>query len=252
MNSLDRTLELFGRGEPEAAVVAAAQRKLDALVASRVAQKAGRSPVMKRGWLAAAATAAVVTVAVLWLPLAPTPALAFAQIQEHFREFRTLRFEVEQRMNGRVVMKSRVSVSQDGNVRTDVGDDVTVIVNSTQMKVLTLMHRHHIAVPSPLDKPATKDDAIAWLDDIRDFQGEAKPLEKSRWIRGHRAYGWELETAAGKMELWATAEGLPLEMTLDSSAPMQLGFDFEFDPELGENYFSTEIPAGYSVGKDED
>jgi len=252
MNSLDRTLELFGQGEAEPAVVSAAQLKLEAVVSSRVAAGSVQIPRRTRGWLAAAATAAVVTVAVLWLPIAPTTALAFAQIQEHFRDFRTLRFEVEQRMEGRVMMKSRVSVTQDGNVRTDVGDDVTVIVNSTQRQVLTLMHRHHIAIPSPLDKPATKEDAIAWLDDIRDFQGEAKQKSGTRWIGGHRAYGWELETAAGKMELWATEDGLPLEMTLGSSTPLQLSFDFEFDPQLDADYFSTEIPAGYSVGKDED
>ena len=252
MNSLDKTLELFGQGEPEPAVVSAAQFKLEAVVASHVAAGSARLPGRTRGWLAAAATAAVVTVAVLWLPLAPTPALAFSQVREHFRDFRTLRFEVEQRVDGRVMMKSRVSVTQDGNVRTDVGDDVTVIVNSTQGRVLTLMHRHHIAVPAPLDKPATKEDAIAWLDDIRDFQGEAKLLPETRWVGGHRANGWELETAAGKMVLWATDDGLPLEMTLSSSMPMQLSFDFEFDPELDANYFSTEIPAGYSVGKDED
>jgi hypothetical protein len=184
--------------------------------------------------------------------LGTTPALAFAKIQEHFRDFRTLRFVVEQRVGGKHVMTSKVSVTHDGNVRTDVGDDVTVIVNSKERQVLTLMHRHHIAVPSPLDKPATKEDVLAWLDDIRDFQGEAKKLPGTRWIRFERAYGWKLATAAGDMELWATEEGLPLEMTLASSAPIQLDFTFDFDPELDANYFSTKIPAGYSLGKDED
>ena len=134
----------------------------------------------------------------LWLPFGSAPVLAFAKIQEHFRDFRTLRFDVEQRMNGRVVMKSRVSVTHDGNVRTDVGDDITVIVNSTERQVLTLMHSAHVAIPSPLDKPATKEDAIAWLDDIRDFQGEAKVLPQTRRIRGQRAHGWELATTAGQ------------------------------------------------------
>ena len=46
------------------------------------------------------ASAAVAAVALLWLPLGSTPALAFAQVQQHFRDFRTLRFDIEQRMNG--------------------------------------------------------------------------------------------------------------------------------------------------------
>ena len=146
MNSLDRTLELFALREPEPALVNDAQRKLEALVANRVAQASARRPVRHaRGWLAAATTAAVVAVAMLWLPFGSAPALAFAKMQEHFRDFRTLRFDIEQRMNGKVVMKSRVSVTRDGNVRTDVGDDISVIVNSTEKRVLTLMHSAHVA-----------------------------------------------------------------------------------------------------------
>ena len=33
----------------------------------------------------------------------------------------------------RSMMKSRVSVTRDGNVRTDVGDIISVIVNSTEI-----------------------------------------------------------------------------------------------------------------------
>ena len=39
MNTLDRTLEIFGAREPDEAMVAEAQRKLDALVAGRVASQ---------------------------------------------------------------------------------------------------------------------------------------------------------------------------------------------------------------------
>ncbi len=38
-------------------------------------------------------------------------------------------------------------------------------------------------------------------------------------------------------------------MTLGGSATMQLNFDFEFDPALPAQMFSTEIPAGYSLGE---
>jgi len=252
MNSLDRTLDLFGMGEPEPAAISAAQQKLEAVVASRVAAGTRKLPRRAQSWLAATATAAIAAVALLWLPFGATPALAFAKVQEHFRDFRTLRFVVEQRIGSNHAMTSVVSVTQDGNVRTDVGDDVTVIVNSTERRVLTLMHRNRVAVPSPLDKPATKEDAIAWLDDIRDFQGEATRIPGSRWIRFERAYGWKLATPAGDVELWATEDGLPLEMKLGASTPIQLNFTFDFNPSLDANYFSTEIPAGYSVGKDED
>lgn len=249
MNSLDRTLELFAISEPDQSMVDAAQRKLDAAIAAKVAT---RKPARRvGGWLAAATSAAVVAVVMLWLPLNPSPALAFAQVQQHFRDFRTLRFDMEQRMNGEVMMKTRVNVTRDGNVRTDVGDDVSVIVNSSERRVMTLVHSEHVAVVSPLGAPATHDEALDWLKDIRDFQGSAKALPQARVIGGQQARGWELQTADGKLVLWATDEGLPLEMTMVGNTPLQISFRFEFDLPIEPKTFSTEVPAGYSLGQED-
>jgi len=253
MNTLDRTLEIFGAREPDEAMVAEAQRKLDALVAGRVATSTARQPAPRtRGWLAAGASAVAAAVALLWLPLGSAPALAFAQVQQHFRDFQTLRFDVEQRMNGNVMMKSRIHVTRDGNVRTDVGDLVSVIVNSSERRVMTLHHPSHMATVAPLVVPATPDDAMAWLQEIRDFQGEARRLRETRIIDFKKAYGWELPSAAGNIVLWATEDGLPLEMNLGGNAALQLNFEFEFDPTLPAQMFSTQIPAGYSLGNGED
>ena len=253
MNTLDRTLELLASREPDAAMVAEAQRKLDALVAGRVATNPTRWPGRgARGWLAAGASAAVAAVALLWLPLGSAPALAFAQVQQHFRDFRTLRFDVEQRMNGAVIMKSRINLTRDGNVRTDIGADISVIVNSTERRVVTLLHQAHMAVVSPLGAPATKEDALAWLKDIRDFQGQARALPQTRTIDGRKAYGWELQSAGGSIVLWATEDGLPLEMLMGGNAELQLDFHFVFDPPLSAQMFSTKIPAGYSLATQED
>ena len=250
MNSLDRTLELFAVSEPDQSMVEAAQRKLDAAIAAKAPT---RKPAPRvGGWLAAATSAAVVAVAMLWLPLNPSPALAFAQVQQHFRDFRTLRFDMEQRMNGDVMMKTRVNVTRDGNVRTDVGDDISVIVNSSERRVMTLIHSERMAVVSPLGAPATHEEALDWLKDIRDFQGAAKQLPQTREIGGQQVHGWELQTGDGKVVLWATDEGLPLEMTLVGSTPLQLSFRFEFDLPIEPKTFSTEIPAGYSLGDQED
>lgn len=253
MNTLDHTLNLLAAREPDEAMVQAAQRKLDAAIAARTAKVATLRPARRvGGWLAAATSAGIVAIAALWLPLVPSTALAFAQVQQHFRDFRTLRFDVEQRMNDKVLMKSRIHVTRDGNVRTDVGDLISVIVNSTERRVMTLHHPAHVATLAPLVEPVTKDDAMAWLEDIREFQGEARALPRTRVIDFRKAHGWELATAAGNIVLWATDEGLPLEMTIGGSTPMRLDFDFEFDLVLPAQMFSTEVPAGYSLGKGED
>jgi hypothetical protein len=251
MNTLDNTLEIFGRAEPDATAVQDAQHKLEATIAKAAARK-GHRKTHAGGWLAAAASAMAAVAAFIWLPLTPTPALAFSDVQKHFRDFNTLRFEVEQRLNGRMVMKSRVSLLADGSVRAEVGDDVVVIANTREKRVLTLLKPSRMAMVSPLDKPGTRDEAMAWLDEVRDFQGMARQLPGSRTIRGERAHGWELPMQQGKMILWANDAGLPLEMQLDQAAAIELSFHFDFEPRLAPELFATAVPAGYNLAPTED
>ena len=249
MNTLDRTLELLAHVEPDARTVQDAQRKLEQVIANAAPRKRN---VRVGGWLAAAASAVVAVMVVLLLPLSPTTALAFSEVQQHFRDFRTLRFEIEQRMNGDLFMKQRVSVLANGSVRAEVGDDVVVIVNTQEMRVMTLMRSQRIAVVNPLDEAGTKEDATKWLNDVRDFQGVAKALPGTRFIRGQRASGWELPLEQGTLTLWANQAGLPLEMKLDQGVAIDMSFRFEFDANLPAELFSTEVPAGYTLGKEED
>jgi hypothetical protein len=108
-----------------------------------------------------------------------------------------------------------------------------------------------MAVVSPLDQAARKEDALKWLEDIRDFQGAAKALPGSRIIRGQRAQGWALQIEGMNMELCANDEGLPLEMSLDQGMNLEMTFDFQFDLELPDALFSTQIPDGYKLGGEE-
>ncbi len=249
MNSLDRKLELFSGSEPAADAVREAQRKLERAVA-------GASPRRRKtrttGWLAAAASAAVAMMALIWLPLSPGTALAFADVQKHFRDFRSLRFDIEQRVNGDLLMKSRVNVRADGSVRTEVGENIVVVVNTQERRVMTLVKPERAAVITPLPQPGTREDAMEWLQQIRDFQGAARALPETRVIRGQRAHGWELPLQQGKMVLWANDAGLPLEMKLDQGVSMDMSFDFEFEPSVPADFFSTEVPDGYTLRDQED
>jgi outer membrane lipoprotein-sorting protein len=249
MNSLDRTLELFAHEEPAPEVVHDAQRKLENLIAASAPRK---QTTRAGGWLAAAASAAAVVLAAILLPLTPTTALAFSDVQQHFRDFGSLRFDVEQRMADKLLMKARVSVLANGSVRTEVGDDVVVVVNSQDKRMLTLLKKGKLAVVSPLPEPGTKEDAMAWLKEVRDFQGQAVALPDSREIQGQRAHGWELDVAQGKITLWANDAGLPLAMRVDQGMALDLNFHFEFEPDLPAETFSTEVPAGYTRGEQED
>jgi hypothetical protein len=192
MNTLDNVLDSLSRAELSPAEVLDSQRKLDAVIG-----KAPRRPAKRRaaGWLAATASAVATVAAFVWLPLTSTQALAFADVQKNFREFDTLRFEFEQRVEGNVLTKGRVSLLANGSVRTEVGDDVVVIVNSVEKRVMTLIKSGRIAMVTPLDEAPKSDDSMKWLQEIRDFQGAAVAISESRWIRGQRAQGWKLATA---------------------------------------------------------
>jgi outer membrane lipoprotein-sorting protein len=251
MNSLDRTLDLFASSEPDASAIGAAQGRLEAAVAARAATRPARSSTRRvGGWVAVATSAAAVAFAVLWMPLTSTP--AFAQVQEHFRDFRTLRFDMKQRVDGRENMAVRVSMTRGGDVRTDIGKDMSVIVNSKDDRVLTLVHGARLAVEHPRGSEVGDVDALDWLEDIREFQGAATRLPRQRVIDGRTAYGWQLKAGNLDLELWATADGLPLEMQMTGAGEMRFDFDFEFDVAIPAETFSTAIPAGYSRGEAED
>ena len=251
MNTLDNMIESFAAREADEVAVREAQLKLESAIARRMAQKAPRENIARKtGWLAAAVSAGVVALALLWLPLNPTP--AFAAVQEHFRDFQTLRFVMDQRVDGHTTIQTRVQATRSGNVRTEVGEDVVVIVNSAEARVLTLIRGSRMAIVSPFAHPVEQDDALKWLKEIREFQGAAKMLSEPRMIRGNKAYGWQLQTQGIDMVLWATREGLPLQMTMNPTAQLQLDFNFEFDVPFAAGTFSTEVPSGYNVGTPED
>jgi len=252
MNPLDHTLDLCAARVMDDAAVQDAQARLEAVIAARVAGRAAAPRRTRRvgGWLAAAASAAAAVLAIVWLPLNPTP--AFAAVQKHFRDFQTLRFVIDQNVEGQPTIQTRVQATRSGNVRTEVGDDVIVIVNSAEARVLTLIRPSRMAIVSPLAHRVEEDDALKWLKDIREFQGVAQALPEPRVIDGQQVFGWQLQTEGIDMVLWATAEGLPLQMTMNPAAQLQLDFHFEFDVPLAPGSFSTEVPAGYRVGTPED
>jgi hypothetical protein len=242
MNTLDKTLDSLSRAELPSSEVQESQRKLDAVIAG-----APRRPAKRRaaGWFAATASAMAALAAVVWLPLVSTPALAFADVQKALRDFKTLRFEFEQHMDGQLIVKGRVSLLANGAVRTEVGEDVVVVVNPLEKQVLTLIESGRIAMVTPLEGTPTKDDSMKWLQEVRDFQGTAVAMPEARVIRGQRAHGWKLPVGEGEVVLWANEAGLPLEMQIDQGVKIQMSFKFEVNVEMANELFSTEVPAGY-------
>ena len=232
---------------PEDAVAAAQQR-----LRSRLAAAPRRAATRPRVWKVSAA-AAVLALAVC-LPWLSGGSDAFAAVQARLRDFVTLQMDVTQRYGGEVIATSRTVVDAQGRQRTDVGSQISIIVDPRRGRVLTLMHdtRQAMLAPIPVSRPATPE-ATAWLDELRDFRGQATLLPDSRMIGGKQARGWSLVVRGQALELWADADGLPLEMRHAAGAGLQIDYRFTFDQAIALGLLSSDAPAGYALSPvDED
>lgn len=222
----------------------ARQRLLAKLSGTRTATR--RAPI---GWWATAA-ASVLAMVLVAVPLLSGQGRAFADVQAHFRDFRTLSMRVEQQVDGRVLQTSHMVVNQQGVLRTDVGDMLSVIVDPVHERVLMLQHGPRAAMSFPLDlADSPPGDELGWLEDVRDFKGEARRLDETRVLDGQVAHGWALEAGGVPMVLWVDEDGLPLAMESEGGDGLSLQYRFDFDVALPADYLSSEVPAGYTLAE---
>ena len=228
---------------PEAAVEHAQQRLL-----ARVLARAPSRPNRARRWLAVLATSAAAVMVLALLPLFSGRGDAFAAIQQRLRSFNTLVMHVSQRHQGAVIQTSTIRTNAQGVVRTDVGSEISIIVDPQSGRVLTLLHEEHHAMLSkiPINTPASaSDDALSWFAEIRDFKGRAMPIADSRIIAGRSARGWALPVRGMQMELWADSDGWPLAMRVLGTVDLEIEYRFEFDQVLAPGLMTSDLPAGY-------
>ncbi len=234
--------------EVPAAAVDAAQIRLAAALQARSRRE---RPAM-RGWLTAGLAAMAVVVLAIGLPLLSGRGDAFAAVQAHFRQFRTLQMDVVQRHDGEVLMTSRTRVNDAGATRTDIGESLSVVVDPRRGRVLTLLHAERQAVVAAITPQAAAGSDLAWLDKLRRFSGKAIALPEARTIDGRPARGWSVDLGGDAIELWADSDGLPLEMRTQGGG-LQIDYRFVFDAEFAPGLFDIAVPAGYAqVEADED
>lgn len=233
---------------PAAAVDVAQQRLTAALQARPQRQRtaAGR-------WVMAGLTAMAVFVLAIGLPFLSGQGDAFAAVQAHFRQFRTLQMDVVQRHGGEVMQTSRTRVDAAGATRTDIGESLSIVVDPAHGRVLTLLHQEKQAVvATTAPQAAATGSDIAWLDKLRRYSGKAMPLSEKRTIAGQPAQGWLLDLGGNATELWADADGLPLEMRTRGGG-LQIDYRFAFDVAFEAGLFDSTVPAGYTqVAAEED
>jgi hypothetical protein len=225
------------------------------LLARLPAERATTRPRQQRWrWLALASVSAVLVLAIA--PLLVGRGDAFAMVQERLRTFSTMAMSITTRANGEVLQTSRTIVDASGMVRTDVGTELSVIVDPGNRRVLTLLHspKQALLTPLPADARAKPPEAsLNWLDELRQFQGKTTALTPPRQINGQPAYGWRLELPDSQLELWANAEGWPQTMQMTTHAGITLDFEFVFNQAPAAGAMSSALPTGYvMVDADED
>lgn len=228
---------------PEAAIGAAQQRLTARL------QNVGLAPHLapRRRWVFA--TVATLTVAaMLVLPLLPDSGRAFAAARAHFMDFKTLAMRVEQHHNGALLQSTEMLVGADGSLRTDVGEQMSVIVDQARHELMVLLHEPKEASIMPLPNVETRPDAsLDWLKEIRAFQGEATRLEQTRMIDGRETHGWALDVGAMQLLLWVDADGLPIAMEQAGAANLEIRYRFQFNVPVPPGHLSSILPAGYRL-----
>jgi hypothetical protein len=230
-------------------VPASAADGANARLAERMSHVRPVSPRARRAtlWLGAAGFATLLAAVVL-PALLMRPSTAFAQVQQHFRDFSTLTMRLDTKVTDDMTMTTMVRVDKAGNVRVDVDKTLSVIINAERGETVQLLHDAKMASVRALARgEITRDDSLDWLDDLRKFQGTATQLEETREYDGRLTHGYRVKLDAMDITLWADADGMPLAMDLSQGDVATQAFRFTFDAPMAADTFATTIPAGYST-----
>jgi outer membrane lipoprotein-sorting protein len=236
---------------PDATTTDAAQRRLMTGLDAKTSSTRSQSG----GWglrATAAAALAVLILPVLLLVPGSNGGVAFADIQAFFNDFRTMHARMTTSMNGNEIMTVDVYVDDQDRARVDSGGIVSLIVDPNRQEMLQLFHSAGRAALVPLTDEGTQDEetGLEWLEDIREYQGQARLIDETRVIGGEEVFGFRLTQRAIDMTLWATDSGKPVLLEMDTgseAAPITTRIQFEFDGAVDAERFSLEVPAGYEV-----
>lgn len=232
---------------PSPAEAEAASRRLHERLRNAPARTRGRN--RRAGWIGLA-TATLAAVALLALPLlGDRDGTAFAAVQRHLRDFRTLVMTVEQRSGDMQLPTIRVWTDRAGDARAEIGDATTVVVDMRSRTMLTLLHaqRQALRMPLPAGAGSAGHGALDWLQRARAFQGHARRLPQTRDLDGTTLHGWSLDSHGMRIVLWADDRGMPHAVDVDGAADLHQRLQVRMDVPIDPARFSTQLPPGYTL-----
>lgn len=169
---------------------------------------------------------------------------AFAQAQQWLGQYRTLHIAITMTQDQRIVNRIEAwNDSETGQSRVNVSPTTGYIFDGDNVHML--MPDNQVFSYALGADPAADGvrDQLDWLRDLRDFQGEARPVDVPRDIDGIEAAGFRLGLAEGIFTLWVDPrDNRPL--LVEGTLPSDLIFEarLSFDEPLPADIFS--LPGG--------
>ena len=239
----------------EACRTAVTQNDIDEATRRLRARLPQTKPAQQRSWrpkLAAAALMLTGLAVTLPLILPGGSGSAFADVQQWFQSFQTLSVRTQIRTADSPLVDIQTFATNDGNVRIEQAGSVHIITAGTGTFSTLLPERRYFSKPiavQNMDSDASSD-GLKWVNELRDFQGDAVLLEETRHQHGRLLVGHQLVIDATDLTLWsdsATNQPVSLQGQLPGGLTLNTEFTFntEFDPAM------FDIPPGYQAITDE-
>jgi hypothetical protein len=227
--------------------VAAARQQFDAAEVDRAAESFRQKLPRARGggrrtmrWLslvAASVVFAAVTAVSLFLP--GQTGSAFAQAQQWFSTFRTLRIETTAQMGQETVSQVTFWLNATGDLRIEAAGATTIVRTDTDTIYVVLPDGQALAQSIPPEAG----ESIDWLEEIRSFQGQADLLDESRLLDDISAIGYGLTAGSTTFEVWVDPfDGRPLLIEAETPAGATVRHVLNFDVPLPVSAFA--VPDG--------
>ncbi len=232
--------EQFTDAELDAATARFRSRLPSGAATTRTAASARRSFPRWLTMTGALATLVMtVTVVSLLLP-GKNAGSAFAQAQAWFETYETLQLEQVARQDRQELYRMRVWHQRGGATRIEI-PPITQVVDPVQGELVIALPngeimRQSLPVPSP---PLGDREELAWLDELRRFQGQAERLPAPLDMDGVAAEGWRLELSGMQHTLWVDpADHRPLRLDGQLGGGVRMETRFTFDEALPATIFT--------------
>ncbi len=206
--------------------------------------------------------AAIVIAGMIWLTQqTATPALALDEVVDNFVKARSARYDAVATMTGQPTQRMKVYYLEPRHSRQELEGGHINIVDwqagkmvglNPDTKTATVFNFVNLPAESKAGLQTNQFDVLrlSLQEAVADPNAKVESLGEKE-LDGRTVVGFRFRQPVQPMTLWADPETkLPvrIEMTMAGPPQMQIVMsNYEFNVELDESLFSTEIPEGYNV-----